>query len=148
MSLPTIWVFGDQLNRSIGALSGATPRTHRVLFVESASKIASRKWHIQRAHFIVASMRKFANELRTEGFHVDYRYAGSMAQGVAEHVREFAPSEIMSTEPNSCAARLLAQELGVHTIPSNQFLCHPTEYQDFLGARKSIKMEDFYRWQR
>jgi deoxyribodipyrimidine photolyase-related protein len=75
MSLPTIWVFGDQLNRNIGALSGATPLTHRVLFVESASKITSRKWHIQRAHFIVASMRKFANELQTEGFNVDYRYA-------------------------------------------------------------------------
>ncbi len=148
MSLPTIWVFGDQLNRGIGALAGATPLTHRVLLIESTSKITSRKWHIQRAHFIVASMRKFANELRIEGFHVDYRHAGSMMQGVAEHVREFAPPEIVATEPNSYAARLLAQELGVHTIPSNQFLCHPTEYQDFLGARKSIKMEDFYRWQR
>ena len=148
MSLPTIWVFGDQLNRNIGALSGATPLTHRVLFVESASKITSRKWHIQRAHFIVASMRKFANELQTEGFNVDYRYASSMAQGVAEHVREFAPPEIVATEPNSYAARLLAQELGVHTVPSNQFLCHQADYQDFLGARKSIKMEDFYRWQR
>ena len=148
MSLPTIWVFGDQLNRNIGALSGATPLTHRVLFVESASKITSRKWHIQRAHFIVASMRKFANELQTEGFNVDYRYASSMAQGFAEHVREFAPPEIVATEPNSYAARLLAQELGIHTVPSNQFLCHPAEYQDFLGARKSIKMEDFYRWQR
>jgi len=148
MSLPTIWVFGDQLNRNIGALSGATPLTHRVLFVESASKITSRKWHIQRAHYIVASMRKFANELQTEGFNVDYRYASSMAQGFAEHVREFAPPEIVATEPNSYAARLLAQELGIHTVPSNQFLCHPAEYQDFLGARKSIKMEDFYRWQR
>ena len=148
MSLPTIWVFGDQLNRSIGALSGATPLTHRVLLIESTSKITSRKWHIQRVHFIVASMRKFANELRTEGFHVDYRYAGSMAQGVAEHVREFAPPEIVATEPNSYAARLLVAELGVRTVPSNQFLCHPSEFQGFLGTRKSIKMEDFYRWQR
>jgi deoxyribodipyrimidine photolyase-like uncharacterized protein len=148
MSLPTIWVFGDQLNRSIGALSGATPLTHRVLLIESTSKITSRKWQIQRVHFIVASMRKFANELRTEGFHVDYRYAGSMAQGVAEHVREFAPPEIVATEPNSYAARLLVAELGVRTVPSNQFLCHPSEFQGFLGTRKSIKMEDFYRWQR
>lgn len=148
MSLPTIWVFGDQLNRSIGALATATPLTHRVLFIESTSKIASRKWHVQRAHFIVASMRKFAAELTAEGFHVDYRHAGSMTQGVAEHVREFAPSEIVATEPNSYAARLLVHELGVRNVPSNQFLCHSTEYQGFLGTRKSIKMEDFYRWQR
>ena len=148
MSLPTLWVFGDQLNRSIGALASATPLTHRVLFIESTSKIASRKWHVQRAHFIVASMRKFADELVADGFQVDYRHADSMTQGVSEHVREFAPSEIVVTEPNSYAARLLVSELGVRTAPSNQFLCHPTEYQEFLGTRKSIKMEDFYRWQR
>ena len=82
MSLPTIWVFGDQLNRSIGALADATPLTHQVLFIESTSKIASHKWHVQRAHFIVASMRKFAGELVAEGFQVDYRHAGSMTQGV------------------------------------------------------------------
>jgi deoxyribodipyrimidine photolyase-related protein len=91
MSLPTIWVFGDQLNRGIGALAGATPQTHRVLFIESTSKIASRKWHVQRAHFIVASMRKFANELRTEGFQVDYRFAHSMREGFDLHVLEFQP---------------------------------------------------------
>ena len=129
MSLPTIWVFGDQMNRGIGALVEATPRTHRVLFIESTTKIASRKWHVQRAHFIVASMRKFAAELVAEGFHVDYRRAGSMMQGVVEHGREFAPPEIVATEPNSYAARLLVHELGVRTVPSNQFLCHPTEYQ-------------------
>jgi deoxyribodipyrimidine photolyase-related protein len=148
MSLPTIWVFGDQLNRGIGALAGATPQTHRVLFVESAAKIASRKWHIQRAHFIVASMRKFANELRTEGFHVDYRFADSMREGCDAHVREFEPTVVVATEPNSFGARQLTKGLGVRTVPSNQFLCHPSDYQGFLGTRKSIKMEDFYRWQR
>jgi deoxyribodipyrimidine photolyase-related protein len=61
----TIWVFGDQLNRRIGALREATPSTHRVLLVESEQKIASRKWHVQRAHFIIASMRRFAKELNS-----------------------------------------------------------------------------------
>ena len=148
MSLPTIWVFGDQLNRGIGALAGATPQTHRVLFIESTSKIASRKWHVQRAHFIVASMRKFSNELRTEGFEVDYRFAHSMREGFDAHVLGFKPSEVVATEPNSYGARQLATGLGVRTVPSNQFLCHPDEYQTFLGSRKTIKMEDFYRWQR
>ena len=148
MSLPTIWVFGDQLNRGIGALATATPLTHRVLFVESAAKISSQKWHIQRAHFIVASMRKFADELRSAGFQVDYRVVKSMGQGIKEHIREFVPSEIVATEPNSYASRLLVHDLGVRIVSSNQFLCHHEEYQTFLGTRKSIKMEDFYRWQR
>jgi len=148
MSLPTIWVFGDQLNRGIGALATATPLSHRILMIESASKISSRKWHVQRAHFIVASMRKFAHELRRVGFEVDYRMATSMKQGIKDHIQEFAPSEIVATEPNSYSSRVLTAELGIQSVASNQFLCNPTEYQGFLGARKSVKMEDFYRWQR
>jgi deoxyribodipyrimidine photolyase-related protein len=148
MSLPTIWVFGDQLNRGIGALATATPLSHRILMIESASKISSHKWHVQRAHFIVASMRKFALELRRVGFEVDYRMATSMKQGIKDHIQEFAPSEIVATEPNSYSSRVLTAELGIQSVASNQFLCNPTEYQGFLGARKSVKMEDFYRWQR
>jgi len=148
MSLPTIWVFGDQLNRKIGALAGATPSTHRILMIESASKISSQRWHIQRAHFMVASMRKFAAELRVVGFQVDYRQAQSMGEGLHGHIAEFQPSEVIATEPNSYASRVLIDALGVRSIVSNQFLCHPSEYQAFLGSRKSIKMEDFYRWQR
>ena len=87
----TVWVFGDQLNRQIGALRDALPSTHRILMVESHSKIASRRWHVQRAHFIVASMRRFAAELREEGFEVDYRFAESMQQGVQLHNDEFEP---------------------------------------------------------
>ncbi|MFZ9359511.1 MAG: cryptochrome/photolyase family protein, partial [Ilumatobacteraceae bacterium] len=66
-ALATIWVFGDQLNRKIGALATAKPETHRILIVESAGKIASRPWHIQRAHFLITSMRRFAIELQQAG---------------------------------------------------------------------------------
>jgi len=77
-SRPTVWVFGDQLNRTIGALSTATPTSHRILIIESAGKISSRPWHVQRAHFLITSMRRFAEELRAEGFSVDYRIASGM----------------------------------------------------------------------
>lgn len=148
MSLPTIWIFGDQLNRRIGALSNAGPSTHQILMIESSAKISSRRWHVQRAHFIVASMRKFAAELQAAGFHVDYRHASTMSEGLRSHIAEFKPTEVIATEPNSCSAKMLANNLGVKTVRSNQFLCHPSEYQAFIGSRKSIKMEDFYRWQR
>ena len=64
----TIWVLGDQLGRMQSALAAAKPDTHRILFVESTAKIRSKTWHIQRAHFVIASMRRFASELRAEGF--------------------------------------------------------------------------------
>ncbi|MFZ9210664.1 MAG: cryptochrome/photolyase family protein, partial [Ilumatobacteraceae bacterium] len=85
-ALATIWVFGDQLNRKIGALATAKPETHRILIVESAGKIASRPWHIQRAHFLITSMRRFAIELQQAGFEVDYRRATTMRAGVEAHI--------------------------------------------------------------
>ena len=148
MAKQTVWVFGDQLNRSIGALRDASSDTHQVLMVESASKIKSRRWHIQRSHFFVASMRRFADELRSEGFSVDYRIAPSMREGVQQHIAEMQPSAVVATEPNSYAARELVKSLGIQTEPSDQFLCHPDEYSQFMGERRTIKMEDFYRWQR
>ena len=135
-----MWVFGDQLNRQIGALRDALPSTHRILMVESHSKIASRRWHVQRAHFIVASMRRFAAELREEGFEVDYRFAESMQQGVQLHSDEFAPSKVIATEPNSFAARTLVSKLGIESVQSNQFLCHPDVYREFQKGRKALKM--------
>jgi deoxyribodipyrimidine photolyase-related protein len=144
----TVWVFGDQLNRNIGALQAAQPDTHRVLIIESLGKIASRPWHIQRAHFLVTSMRRFALALEQEGFQVDYRKSATMREGVADHIVEFSPTHIDVTEPNSYTARQLVASLGIQTTASNQFLCHPTDFAKFAEGKKSMKMEDFYRWQR
>ena len=93
-------------------------------------------------------MRRFADELRSEGFQVDYRVATSMREGVQQHIAEMQPSAVVATEPNSFAARELVKSLGIQTVPSDQFLCHPDEYSQFMGERRTIKMEDFYRWQR
>ena len=147
-TLRSVWVLGDQLNRNIGALQTAQPDTHRVLIIESSGKIASRNWHIQRAHFLVASMRRFALTLVQDGFHVDYRKSPTMRQGVTDHIAEFSPTHIDVTEPNSYASRQLVSSLGIDTTVSNQFLCHPTDFAKFAEGKKSMKMEDFYRWQR
>ena len=93
-------------------------------------------------------MRRFADELRSEGFQVDYRVATSMREGVQQHIAEMQPSAVVATEPNSFAARELVKSLGIQTVPSDQFLCHPDEHSQFMGERRTIKMEDFYRWQR
>ena len=146
--MQAVWVFGDQLNRNIGALQAAQPNTHRVLIIESSDKIASRPWHIQRAHFLITSMRRFALALEQEGFQVDYRKSPTMRQGVTDHFAEFSPTHIDVTEPNSYTARQLVSSLGIQTTASNQFLCHPTDFAKFAEGKKSMKMEDFYRWQR
>ena len=119
---PTVWVFGDQLNRELGALRDATPASHRVLMIESHSKLTGKRWHRQRAHFVVASMRRFADELRESGFEVDYRVADSMRSGHTDHVAEFAPTDVLATEPASwdgieLATRPRCQDRPVEPVP-------------------------------
>ena len=151
-SKKTVWVLGDQLNRDFAALAQATPSTHRVLMVESSAKVRSKKWHIQRAHFVITAMRRFAQELCEAGFDVDYRKATTLSQGLKDHRAEFAPSSVSVMEPASHAALTMLRRNHCDIVRSNQFLCH---YEDFaqwkeqlLERRKTFKMEDFYRWQR
>jgi len=144
----TIWVFGDQLNRSLGPLATATPGSARVLFVESRRGLEAKHWHRQRAHLVICSMRRFAAELVDEGFAVDYRRAPTLSLGLAEHRNEHSPSRVVATEPNSFDARALLTRLGVTMMRSTQFLCHHDEFATWAQSRRSLKMEDFYRWQR
>ena len=138
----TVWVLGDQLHRQLGALRDASPDTHRVLMVESRKKLAGKRWHRQRAHFVLASMRRFADELRAEGFDVDYRMADSLRAGHDAHIAEFAPTEVLATEPASWDGLELLRDLDVTLVRSNQFLCHYDDFAEWANGRRQLKMED------
>jgi deoxyribodipyrimidine photolyase-related protein len=144
----TVWVLGDQLNRSLGALRTATPGRTRVLLVESAAKLAAKPWHRQRAHLVLSAMRHFGDELRAEGFEVDHRQAPTLAEGFAAHVAAYAPARAVAMAPASWDGLVLLRRLGVDIVASDQFLCSPAEFAAFVAGRRTTKMEDFYRWQR
>ncbi len=144
----TVWVFGDQLHRGIGALATAVPGTDRVLFVRSERKVGSRPYHRQRLHVVLAAMRRFAAELRAEGFEVDEIEAPSMRAGLEEHRRRFGDPAVVATEPLSRGLRRRVEAAGVQLVRSNQFLCHPEEFAAWAAGRRTVRLEDFYRWQR
>ncbi len=129
-------------------LASATPATHQILMIESAEKLRSKRWHVQRAHFMLASLRRFATELRSEGFEVDYRRAQSFGSGIRAHRKEFRAERVIAMEPTSRAGLGMLRANHVELTRSNQFLCHPDEFSAWATGRKSFKMEDFYRAQR
>jgi deoxyribodipyrimidine photolyase-related protein len=146
----TVWVFGDQLNRQIASLEGATPETTRVLLVTSEAKLRSKVWHRQRLHLVLAGMRRFAVELRSAGFDVDERQAPTLAAGLGAHRRERQPDRVRAMEPMSWGGLRLLEGCGVEIVRSNQFLCHRSEFSEWADSRggRRLVMEDFYRWQR
>ena len=146
--METIWVLGDQLGRGIGALGRSDPGSARVLMVEAASQLRSGGWHRQRAHLVLAAMRRFARALAEEGFEVDHRQAGTLAEGLSDHRQAHGEPQVVATEPNSWDGRVRLRGLGVRLVRSDQFLCHHEDFAAWAGQRRSLKMEDFYRWQR
>ncbi len=145
--MQTILVFGDQLNRRIGALAKADPERSCVLMVESEQLLAGGQ-HIQRKHLVIAAMRRFAAELDAAGFDVDRRRSTTLRTGINEHITDRKPDSIIATEPNSRRAQALLASLDIETVRSNQFLCHYEDFATWAKDRKSLKMEDFYRWTR
>ena len=146
--MDTVWVLGDQLNRRTGALAAAHPNVTRVLMVESAGKISSRRFHRQRIHLIVTAMRRFAAELQGDGFSVDYRKEPSLAAGFEGHVRDHGPDTVRAAEPASRSATALLQSLGVELVRDSRFLCHYEDFAAWADGRTRLRMEGFYRWQR
>jgi deoxyribodipyrimidine photolyase-related protein len=147
-SIPTVWVFGDQLDRARGALAGRTPGECRVLLVESETLITSRRWHRQRLHLVLSAMMRFAAELQVEGFEVDYRRASTLEVGLQEHLAEFGARRVIAMEPTSWDARVMLERLGVELVRNDLFLCHYDDFAGWAAGRKRLTMEDFYRWQR
>ena len=143
----TIWVFGDQLNRNLGALRAADPSDTSVLLIESEALLRAPK-HRQRLHLVIAAMRRFAQELEADGFAVDLRRSPTLEAGLRAHLEQRGPTEIVATEPNGRAARALCDRLGVTQARSDQFLCHPDDFATWAAGRSNLRLEDFYRWQR
>jgi deoxyribodipyrimidine photolyase-related protein len=146
--LRTIWVLGDQLNWEIGALSHADPTNDRILMVESRSMHEGRRFHRQRIHLVKTAMRRFAADLSGAGFQVDYRQAANLSEGFGQHRSSYEPHTVVATRPNSRPVQSLLESLEVVLHDSNQFLCSPSEFAEWADGRDSLRLEDFYRWQR
>lgn len=144
----TVWILGDQLNRGIASLEGATPGEVRILMVEARAKVRSKPFHPARLRLVREGMRAFAAELEGAGYRVDLRRAPSFGDGLAAHVRAHRPASVSAMEPMSWGGRAMLERLGVELVRSNQFLCHYDDFAEWAGARRTLRMEEFYRRQR
>lgn len=146
--MDTVWILGDQLRRDTGALARRRPGEVRVLLVESDAKIGTGRWHRQRLHLVLASMRRFAADLRAEGFAVDHRRAPTLRAGLDAHRVEFAPDRVIAMSPMSWDGRRMLERADVDIVPNDQFLCSADRFASWAAKRRTLRMEDFYRWQR
>jgi deoxyribodipyrimidine photolyase-related protein len=150
-------LLGDQLSRSLSSLRGADKARDILLMCEVWEEATYVRHHKKKIAFIFAAMRHFAEELRAEGWQVDYRTlketgaAGGLTSEVARAALRYKPDRIVVTMPGEWrlleAMRGWPDRLGlpVEILADDRFLCSREEFAAWVKGRKQLRMEYFYR---
>ena len=154
MSRRTVWITGDQLSPYNSALCAAERRDTTVLMIESIARSRHKPYHKRKLVLVFAATRGFADDLRAEGWKVDYHterddFESALAEHVAAHGPErfctMAQSEFGVTE--GMRAAVAAHGLDMDVTPHANFLSTPQDFEALFegGGRTRVTMETFYR---
>ncbi|MEQ8739309.1 MAG: cryptochrome/photolyase family protein, partial [Hoeflea sp.] len=156
------FVLGDQLSRQVSSLADADPQNDVIFMAEVMDEATSVRHHKKKIVFLFSAMRHFAEELRKDGYTVDYLaldaknnpgdFGGALKRAVEQH----SPCRVVMTEPSEWrvlqAAHDWREELDVDLDirADGRFLA---SHEDFVswatdkdgGQPKTLRMEYFYR---
>ncbi len=122
--------------------------------VEEATYV---RHHQKKIAFLFSAMRHFADELRVDGWQVDYvrlddsGNTGSFTGEVARAAAHLKPARVLVTEPGEWRVLELmrgwsaALGLPVEILPDDRFICSIDRFKAWAGTRKQLRMEYFYR---
>ena len=98
-----VLVLGDQLNRDSAAFDGFDPAVDVVWMAEERHESLRVPSSRIRTAMFLAAMRHFRDDLRAEGWQVDYQLLadskGSLAQALDVALRRLRPSGVIWAEP-------------------------------------------------
>lgn len=148
-----VLVLGDQLSPEIAALKAADKGRDVVVMAEVADETGYVPHHPKKIALVLAAMRKFAEELRADGWDLRYTQlddsanSGSIVRELLRRAEETGASEVLATEPGEWR---LIEALGEAPIPVKQladdrFLASHNDFETWAEGRKSLRMEYFYR---
>ena len=150
-------VLGDQLDRTIAALSDVDAKRDTVLLMEVADEATYVRHHKKKIAFLFSAMRHFAEALRAEGLRVDYvrlddpANTGSFAGEVERAARRLKAKQVVVTEPGEWRVlkdmRRWEDALGlpVEIRPDDRFFATRADFRRWAEGRNSLVMEFFYR---
>ncbi len=138
MTTPTRWIFGDQLGPHF-----TDDHDGPLVLVESRAVLRRRRFHRQKAHLVLSSMRHRAREL---GDRVTYVQAETYREAMDQ---VGGPLEVV--QPTSRAAVGLVNRIAEHRdvakLPARGFMTTREDFSAWADGRgqSRLLMEDFYR---
>lgn len=152
-----VWIQGTQLSHTSSALAAADRDRDRVVLVESLPHVQRGLLHRHKVALVLTAMRRFADELRADGWRVDEARLESRL-GFADALRESAVAsgadELVVMEPSGWQAQAglprLAEVIGcaLTVTPDAHFLCSREAFARWAGTRRRLRMQEFYSWMR
>ncbi len=128
-----------------------------ILMMEVREEAASVQHHRKKLIFLFSAMRHFAQELRDEGYKVDYvkfdnpDNSGSFTDEIKRALDRYDIAKISVCEPSEYRVFEVVQGweelLGVpvECLPDTRFLATKAQFAAWAGGRKQLRMEYFYR---
>jgi deoxyribodipyrimidine photolyase-related protein len=143
-----LYIAFDHLHRNFGVLKDADPQNDLIVLVESARMTSGRPWHPLRLHFLISSAHHFAQDLRSEGFIVEYITSATTIDGLDQVCTKHGDLPIVAAEPSSFKQSANLSAYGVNFIDNDFFLTPRSLFSHWASSQKSFLMENFYRGQR
>ncbi len=150
-------LLGDQLTRTVSSLADLDPARDVVLMIEAQEEATCAPHHKQKIALILSAMRHFAQGLREEGVRVEYirlddpENTGSFTSEMLRAVARLRPERLVLTEPGEWRVReavarwpqLAGQPVEIRA--DDRFFATHRRFEQWAAARKSLRMEFFYR---
>ena len=145
-----IWILGDQLGQKQAALERfKEDKTTPIIFIESLDYVSQRPYHAQKLVLVWSTMRHFAEELRSEGWPVEYCITDDFQIPLSAWIKEHQITNLWIMTPTDLPFQKLIQNLAlackIQFIANNHFLWSKEDFQDWAKNRKRLLLEDFYR---
>ena len=128
-------ILGDQLTHRLASLVGVDKADARLLLMEVTEETTYVRHHKAKIVLILSAMRHFADELRAEGWQVDYIHlddpenSGSFTGEVARAVERHRPSGIRIVEAGEWRVQKAIEAwsatfgLPVEILSDDRFIC-------------------------
>lgn len=150
-------IFADHLSHDLSALQYANKADARILMVELREEAETVPHHRKKLIFLFSAMRHFAEELREDGWRVDYialtdpQNTHSFTDEVKRALDRHTISEIFVCQPGNWRVQEVVKsweemfDLRVTIVPDDRFICSLDEFEQWVEGRKQLRMEYFYR---
>ena len=150
-----ILILGDQLDPALSSLQAGDRTRDVVLMAEVSAETTYVAHHKKKIAFVLAAMRHFAEELRADGWRVDYvrlddpANIGSLAGEVRRACQRHGLDAVLMTEPSEWRLRQDLSALpGITLLDDSRFIADRQGFATWAEGRKGLRMEHFYRLMR